>query len=105
MVESMKPGSIIVDLAAERGGNCELPQPGKTTDHNGVRILGHLNLAGELSVNASSLYSRNLLAFVQTLVDSEQGELAIDWEDEIVQGTLVTRDGKIVNPAITKEGT
>lgn len=105
MVESMKPGSIIVDLAAERGGNCELTEPGKTADHNGVRIFGHLNLAGELSVNASSLYARNLLAFVQTMIDSEKGELAIDWEDEIVQGTLVTRDGKIVHPAFTKEGT
>ncbi len=105
MVESMKPGAIIVDLAAERGGNCELTEPGKTVVHNGVKILGHLNLAGELSVNASSLYARNLLAFVQTMIDSEKGELAVDWEDEIIQGTLVTRDGKIVHPAFIKEGT
>ena len=61
MVESMKPGSVIVDLAAERGGNCELTQPGKTVDHNGVTIVGPLNLAGEVPVNASSLYAKNLL--------------------------------------------
>jgi len=105
MVESMKSGTVIVDLAAERGGNCELTEAGKTVNHNGVNILGHLNLAGELSVNASSLYARNLLAFVQTMIDSEKGELAIDWDDEIIQGTLVTRDGKIVHPAFIKEGT
>ena len=104
MVESMPAGAVIVDLAAERGGNCAVTEPGKTVVHNGVSIMGPLNLAGDLAVNASSLYARNLLAFITTMIDTEKGELAIDWEDEIIQGTLVTRDGKIVHPALTKEG-
>ncbi|MGI9380624.1 MAG: NAD(P) transhydrogenase subunit alpha, partial [Methyloligellaceae bacterium] len=104
MVESMPAGAVIVDLAAERGGNCALTEPGKTVVRNGVSIMGPLNLAGDLAVNASSLYARNLLAFITTMIDSEKSELAIDWEDEIIQGTLVTRDGKIVHPALTKEG-
>ena len=100
----MPAGAVIVDLAAERGGNCAVTEPGKTVVHNGVSIMGPLNLAGDLAVNASSLYARNLLAFITTMIDTEKGELAIDWEDEIIQGTLVTRDGKIVHPALTKEG-
>jgi NAD(P) transhydrogenase subunit alpha len=102
MVESMRPGSIVVDLAAERGGNCELTQPGKTIDHNGVRIFGPLNLAGSVAVNASSLYAKNLLAFLATLIDKEAKALKIDWDDEIVKGTLVAKDGKIVHPSLTQ---
>ena len=105
MVESMHPGAIIVDLAAERGGNCELTRPGEIVDHNGVRILGRLNLAGDLATNASSLYARNLYAFIETMIDKESGELSIDWEDELVAGTLITRDNKIVHPALANEGT
>ena len=98
MVESMKPGAVIVDLAAERGGNTELTQPGKTIDHNGVRIAGPLNLAGEVPVNASSLYAKNLYAFLETLIDKKEKVLAVNWDDEIVKGTLLTRDGAIVHP-------
>ena len=98
MVESMRPGSVIIDLAAERGGNCELTSPGETVDHNGVRIVGPVNLPGTVSVNASSLYAKNLLTFLQPMIDSESGAMKIDWDDEIVQGTLVAKDGKIVHP-------
>jgi H+-translocating NAD(P) transhydrogenase subunit alpha len=98
MVESMKPGAIIVDLAAERGGNCELTQPGQTIEHNGVRIYGPLNLAAEIAVNASSLYAKNLYAFLETLIDKKEKKLAINWDDEIVKGTLLARDGTIVHP-------
>jgi NAD(P) transhydrogenase subunit alpha len=100
MVESMKPGSIIVDLAAERGGNCELTKAGEIVEHNGVRIYGPLNLAGEISVNASSLYAKNLYAFLETLIDKKEKKLAINWDDEIVKGTLVARDGAIVHPSL-----
>jgi NAD(P) transhydrogenase subunit alpha len=100
MVESMKPGSVIVDLAAERGGNCELTQPGQIVDHNGVRIFGPLNLAGAISVNASSLYAKNLYNFIETLIDKKEKTLAVNWDDEIVKGTLIARNGKIVHPSL-----
>ncbi len=98
MVESMKPGSIIVDLAAERGGNCELTKPGEIADHGGVRIAGPINLAGSVPVNASALYSRNLLTFLTPFIDKETGDFKIDWDDELVKGTLLTKDGKVVHP-------
>lgn len=105
MVESMKSGAVIIDLAAERGGNCELTKPGETADHNGVRIVGPINLPGTVSVNASSLYARNLLTFLQPMIDQDNGALKIDWDDEIVQGTLVAKDGKIVHPNLApKDG-
>jgi H+-translocating NAD(P) transhydrogenase subunit alpha len=100
MVESMKPGSVIVDMAAERGGNCELTKPGETVEVGGVRIVGTLNLAGGLSVNASSLYARNLFNFLDPLIEKGADALKINWDDEIIKGTLVTRDGKIVHPAL-----
>jgi NAD(P) transhydrogenase subunit alpha len=99
MVHSMRPGSVIVDLAVERGGNCELATPGETvvTD-NGVRIVGHLNVPGRLAATASSLYARNLVAFVETLVDKDTKALSPKWDDELVKATLLTRDGAIVHP-------
>jgi H+-translocating NAD(P) transhydrogenase subunit alpha len=100
MIESMKPGSIIVDLAVERGGNAELAKPGETVAHKGVRIMGKLNLPGSVPVNASSLYARNLQAFIEPLIDKEKKILAINWDDELVKGTLIARDGKIVNQMI-----
>jgi NAD(P) transhydrogenase subunit alpha len=100
MIESMKPGSIIVDLAVERGGNAELAKPGEVVEHEGVRIMGMLNLPGSVPVNASSLYARNLQAFVEPLIDKEKKTLAMNWDDELVKGTLVARDGAIVNAAI-----
>ncbi|MBC8049954.1 MAG: Re/Si-specific NAD(P)(+) transhydrogenase subunit alpha [Chitinophagales bacterium] len=101
MVESMKPGSIIVDLAAERGGNCELTKAGEIVEHNGVRIMGLLNLPGRVPGNASSLYARNLFAFIETLWDKKTKTIAINWDDEIVKGTLIARDGQIVHPSLT----
>ena len=99
MVRSMRPGSVIVDLAVERGGNCELAQPGKTvTTENGVKIVGHLNVPGRLAATASSLYARNLLSFVETLVDKEKKSLAPKWDDELVKATLLTKDGAVVHP-------
>jgi proton-translocating NAD(P)+ transhydrogenase subunit alpha len=102
MIESMKPGSIIVDLAVERGGNAELAKPGEIVTHQGVRIFGKLNLPGEVPVNASSLYARNLQAFVEPMIDKEKKTLAINWDDELVKGTLIARDGAIVNAAIAE---
>jgi NAD(P) transhydrogenase subunit alpha len=104
MVESMKPGSVIFDLAAERGGNCEPTKPGETVEHNGVRIAGPLNLAGEVPVNASSLYAKNLLAFLETMIDKKDKVLKVNWDDEIVKGTLVAKDGKIVHPSLQPQG-
>jgi NAD(P) transhydrogenase subunit alpha len=100
MIESMRPGSIIVDLAVERGGNAELAKPGEVVEHQGVRIMGRLNLPGAVPVNASSLYARNLLAFVESLLDKKTGALAVNWDDELVKGTLIARDGAIVNANI-----
>lgn len=99
MVHSMRPGSIIVDLAVERGGNCELAQPDATiVTENGVKIIGHLNVAGRLPATASALYARNLLAFVEPLIDASAKALAINWDDEIVKATLLTKDGTLVHP-------
>src|SRR5207253_2955397 len=99
MVQSMKPGSVIVDLAVERGGNCELARPGETvTTPNGVRIVGHLNVPGRLAASASALYARNLYAFVEILVDKKTQALAVNWDDEIVKATALTRDGAVIHP-------
>lgn len=100
MVATMKPGSVIVDLAVERGGNCPLSKPGDVvvTD-NHVSIVGHTNVPSRLSADASLLYARNLLAFLTPLIDKETRSLKIDWEDEIVKGTALTRDGTVVHPA------
>jgi NAD(P) transhydrogenase subunit alpha len=98
MVESMAPGSVIVDLAAERGGNVELTVPGKVVEHNGVTIVGFTNVQGRIPTTASQLYARNLLAFVETLVDKKEKRLAVNWDDELVKATLLTRDGAVVHP-------
>jgi len=100
MVKSMKPGSIIVDLAAERGGNCPLTEPGKTVKKHGVTIIGDLNVAGQLTVDASALYSKNLLNFITPLINKETKELAINWEDEIITGTALTKDGQVIHPSL-----
>ena len=104
MVASMKPGSVIVDLAVENGGNCELSEAGKVVIKHGVKIVGHFNVPSRLATDASQLYARNLYNFVELLVDQESGALAIDWDDEIVKGTCVTRDGEIVHPALAPTG-
>ena len=97
-VKSMRAGSVIIDLAAERGGNCELTKPGETVVQNGVKIVGALNLAGRLASTSSSLYARNLLAFVETLINKETKQLAINWDDELVKATCLTRDGAVIDP-------
>ena len=104
MVQSMKPGSIIVDLAVEQGGNCPLSRPGETVDHEGVRIIGHVNVPGRLPVDASALYARNLYNFVSPFVDGESGAIRFDWDDELVTGTALTRDGQVVHPSFRTGG-
>jgi len=101
MVETMKPGSVIVDLAVEQGGNCPLSKPGEVVEHNGVRIIGHINMPSRIAADASALYARNLLAFLTPLIDKETKALRIDWADQIVAGTALTRDGRIVHPQFT----
>ncbi|ACB97095.1 Re/Si-specific NAD(P)(+) transhydrogenase subunit alpha [Beijerinckia indica] len=99
MVKSMRAGSVIVDLAVERGGNCALSKPGNSiVTENGVRIIGHLNVAARQPATASALYARNLLAFAETLIDKETKTLAINDEDELVKATLLTKDGALVHP-------
>jgi NAD(P) transhydrogenase subunit alpha len=98
MVRSMRPGSVIVDLAVERGGNCELAKPGEVVEVDGVKIVGHHNVPGRLAATASSLYAKNLYAFLEILVDKQGKALAVDWNDEIIKATALTRDGAIVHP-------
>jgi H+-translocating NAD(P) transhydrogenase subunit alpha len=98
MVRSMRPGSVIVDLAVERGGNVEGAQPGGVADVNGVKIVGHLNVPGRLAASASALYARNLLAFLDTMIDKKAKTLAVNWDDELVKATMLTRDGAVVHP-------
>ena len=100
MVQSMKPGSIIVDLAVEQGGNCPLSELGKVCVKHGVKLVGHANVPARLAADASALYARNLLAFVTLMVDKATKGLKINWEDEIIKGTLLTREGKVVHPAL-----
>jgi NAD(P) transhydrogenase subunit alpha len=94
MVESMRPGSVIVDLAAETGGNCELTQAGETVDHNGVRIIGPVNLPASLPTHASQMLSRNVLTFIQHLVTKE-GALNIDLDDEITGAMALAHAGQL----------
>jgi len=98
MVESMRPGSVIVDLAVERGGNVEGAKPGEVVQAGPAKIIGYLNVPGRLAASASALYARNLLTFLETMIDKKEKKLAINWDDEIVKGTMLTRDGAIVHP-------
>jgi NAD(P) transhydrogenase subunit alpha len=98
MVASMRPGSVIIDLAVERGGNVEGVKAGEVTQVGPAKIVGHLNVAGRLAASASALYAKNLLTFLDTMIDKKEKKLAVNWDDEIVKGTLLTRDGKIVHP-------
>ena len=98
MVERMAPGSVIVDIAAERGGNCELTRPGETVETGGVRILGPLNLPSTIPYHASQMYARNISTFLKYLV--KDGKLVLDREDEVVRETLVTFDGEVVHPRV-----
>jgi NAD(P) transhydrogenase subunit alpha len=98
MVKSMKPGSVLVDLAVERGGNVEGVQAGKVADVNGVKIVGYTNVAGRLAASASALYAKNLLTFLDILVDKKEKKLAVNWDDEILKAVVLTRDGAVVHP-------
>jgi NAD(P) transhydrogenase subunit alpha len=100
MVASMRPGSVIVDLAVERGGNCALSKPDEVVvTANDVKIIGHLNVAGRLAATASQLYAKNLYNFLETMIDKPNKKLAINYEDELVKATLLTRDGAVVHSA------
>jgi NAD(P) transhydrogenase subunit alpha len=98
MVARMAPGSVMVDLASERGGNCELTRTGEVVIEHGVSIIGWINIAGRVPYHASQLYGRNLSAFLLHLV--QDGKLRLNLEDEIIHSTLVTREGQIVNPRV-----
>ena len=98
MVERMAPGSLIVDIAAERGGNCELTRPGETVESGGVRIFGPLNLPSTIPYHASQMYARNVATFLKYLV--KDGKLALNLDDEIVRETLVTYEGEVVHPRV-----
>lgn len=105
MLAVMKPGSVIVDLAVEAGGNVTQSKPGEvvTTD-NGVKIVGHLNVPSRLASDASSLFAKNLFNFLNPMIDKETGNLNLNWEDELVLGTALTRDGNIIHPQLTEGG-
>ena len=98
MAERMVPGSVIVDIAAERGGNCELTKAGETVVHNGVKICGPINLASQLATHASQLFSKNVQTFLLNIV--KDGALALNLEDPIVSGSLVCKDGEVVHPQV-----
>lgn len=95
MVEAMAPGSVVMDLAAERGGNCEVTQPGQTVQHEGVTVLGPCNLPADVPVHASEMFSRNITTFLQLLI--KDGQVSIDADDEIIRDTMLTRDHEVVN--------
>ena len=98
MVRAMAPGSVVVDLAAERGGNCELTQPDETVVDRGVTVLGPTNLAATVPLHASQMYARNITTFLMHLV--KEGKFELDLSDEITRETLVTRDGEVVHPRV-----
>ena len=98
MVESMKDGSVIVDLATERGGNVEMSQVGKKTLHEGITILGYENFARRLPTDASNLYAQNIMKFLDEIIDADNQQLSINYEDEIISGILIIKDGVLVHP-------
>ena len=98
MIKGMKPGAVIVDMAVEAGGNCDLSKPDEIVEAHGVRIIGQTNLPSSLAIDASQFYARNLVAYLTPLIDPESKTVKLDWEDEIVAATVLTHDGKIVHP-------
>ena len=99
MVASMRPGSVLIDLAVERGGNVEGAKPGEVVAVDGVKIVGHLNVAGRLAATASALYAKNLVTFLDLMIDKSAKSLAVPWDDEIVKSTALTRDGAVIHPS------
>jgi H+-translocating NAD(P) transhydrogenase subunit alpha len=100
MIESMRPGSVIVDLAVDSGGNVEASAVGQVIEVGGVKIVGHANLPARLAPATSALYARNLLNFLELLIDPDTKELAVNEDDQLIKGTLITKDGKVVHPAL-----
>jgi NAD(P) transhydrogenase subunit alpha len=98
MVASMRPGSVIVDLAVERGGNVQGAQAGTVAVVGGVKIVGHLNVPGRLAASSSALYAKNLLTFIDTMIDKKEKKLAPNWDDELLKATVLTREGAVVHP-------
>ncbi len=98
MVASMRPGSVIVDLAVERGGNVEGARPNEVAQVGPAKIVGYLNVAGRLAASASALYAKNLLTFLDTMIDKKEKKLAVNWDDELIKATMLTRDGAVVHP-------
>jgi len=99
MVASMRPGSVIVDLAVERGGNVEGAQPGRVAEVDGVKIVGYLNVASRIAASASGLYAKNLYNFLEILIDKKTKALDVKWDDDIVKATALTRDGAVIHPS------
>jgi H+-translocating NAD(P) transhydrogenase subunit alpha len=105
MVESMRPGSVLIDLAVERGGNVEGAEAGKVvTTPNGVKIVGYTNIPGRMAATASSLYAKNLFAFLETMIDKANKKLSVNFDDELVKATCLTHDGKVVHPNFAPKG-
>jgi NAD(P) transhydrogenase subunit alpha len=102
MVRSMRPGSVVIDLAVSQGGNCPLSKPDEVVDVNGVKVAGFTNLPGRIAADASALYSKNLLALLP-LFTGENAAFSPKWDDEIVKAAVLTRDGQVVHPAL-KDG-
>ena len=98
MVASMRPGSVIVDLAVERGGNVEGARAGEVAQVGPAKIVGYLNVPGRLAASASALYAKNLLNFLETMIDKKEKKLAVNWDDELIKATMLTRDGAVVHP-------
>jgi NAD(P) transhydrogenase subunit alpha len=103
MVRAMRPGSVIIDLAAAQGGNCPLTKADEIVDIDGVRIAGFSNLPARLAADSSALYAKNLLALVPLLTDKDTKAFAPHWDDEIIKGAALTRDGALIHPAFAKE--
>jgi NAD(P) transhydrogenase subunit alpha len=101
MVPTMKPGSVIVDLAAETGGNCELTEAGKTVVVNGVTIIGQLNIPASMPFHASQMYSRNVASLLGLMIKKD-GAFDLNLGDEVVKGTVITHDGEVVHEAVKK---
>lgn len=100
MVEKMKPGSVIVDTMAEMGGNCELAKAGQHVEHNGVLVVGTENIASSLAINTSEMFAKNVLNFITPML--KDSEISLDWNDEVISGSVVTRDGNIIPDVLKK---
>ncbi len=103
MVKDMKNGSVIVDLATDTGGNCELSERDAVVDKFGVTIIGYANYPARVPTDTSTLYARNLYNFISPMIDGDSGQIKIDWEDEVIKGALLTRGGSVVHAAVIEK--